>query len=127
MRQYFKSRGKSLQYAFEGIAYVFKTQQNARIHLIVITIVIILTFWLAIPYHDVAIIFLTIGMVLGIEFINTAIETLVDLVSPNYHPLAKIIKDICAGAVLICAIAAVFVGIFLFGPPLLAQLNIVTR
>lgn len=127
MRQYFKGRRKSFHYAFEGIKHVFKTQQNVRIHLIVITAVIILTFWLAIPFNDAAIIFLTIGMVLGTEFINTALEALVDLVSPDHHPLAKIVKDVCAGAVLICAIAAVLVGICLFGPPLLAKLNIVTR
>lgn len=127
MRQYLKGRGKSFQYAFEGIEHVLKTQQNVRIHLIVITAVIFLTFWLAIPLNDAAIIFLTIGMVLGAEFINTALEALVDLVSPDHHPLAKIVKDVCAGAVLICVIAAVLVGICLFGPPLLAKLNILIR
>ena len=127
MRQFFKSRGKSFQFAFEGIEHVFKTQQNAWIHLIVIAVVIILTFWLEIPFSEAAIIFLTIGMVLGAEFINTAIEALVDLVSPDHHHLAKITKDVCAAAVLIYAVAAVFVGICLFGPPLLAKLNIVIR
>lgn len=127
MRQYISGRGKSFLFAFRGIEHVLKTQPNARIHIIVITIVIFLTFWLEIPFHDVAVIFLTIGMVLGTEFLNTALETLVDLVSPGYHHLAKIVKDVSAGAVLICAISAVFVGICLFGPPLLVKLNIVTH
>jgi undecaprenol kinase len=127
MRQYINDRKKSFQFAFEGLAHVFRTQQNARIHLFVIAVVIFLALWLAIPLSDAAIVFLAIGMVLGLEFMNTALEALVDLISPDHHPLAKIVKDVCAGAVLICAIASVLVGICLFGPPLFAKLNIVTH
>ena len=64
MRQYISGRGKSFLFAFRGIEHVIKTQPNARIHIIVITVVILLTFWLAIPFRDVAIIFLTIGMLI---------------------------------------------------------------
>jgi diacylglycerol kinase len=94
---------------------------------VVIVIVFFFTIWLALPFEEIAMIILTIGLVLGAEFFNTAIEALVDLVSPDHHPLAKIVKDVCAGAVLICAVSAVLVGIFLFAPPLLSKLNITTR
>lgn len=127
MRQYLIDRGRSFRYALEGISYVFRTQKNAQIHLVIIVIVCFLALWLALPLEDLALIFLTIGFVLGAEFFNTAIETLVDLVSPDHHLLAKIAKDVCAGAVLICSISAVLVGIFLFGPPLLIKLNIVAH
>jgi diacylglycerol kinase len=65
---------------------------------------------------------LTIAMVFTAEFINTAIEAVVDLASPVHHPLAKVGKDVGAGAVLIAAIAAVLVGLLILGPPLWARL-----
>jgi len=127
MRQFLMDRAKSFRFAWEGISYVFRTQKNAQIHLVVIVIVCFMTIWLAIPVNGIALIFLTIGLVLSAEFFNTAIEALVDLVSPDHHPLAKIVKDVCAGAVLICAVTAILVGIFLFGPPLLSKLNLIPR
>lgn len=127
MGHYLLERGRSFRFAFEGIAYVFRTQKNAQIHLVVIIIVCFLAIWLALPLRDLALVFMTIGLVLGAEFFNTAIEALVDLVSPDHHPLAKIVKDVCAGAVLICSILAVLVGICLFGPLLLIKLNLIAR
>jgi diacylglycerol kinase len=127
MRQFLNGRAKSFTYAFEGINYVFKTQKNAQIHLIIIAVVILAACWLQLPGSDFAVIVLTIGLVLGAEFFNTAIETLVDLVSPGQHPLAKITKDVCAGGVLISAICAVFVGMFLFIPPIINKLAFVFK
>ncbi len=127
MGQFLLDRAKSFRFALEGISYVFRTQKNAQIHLVVIVIVCILAIWLALPVTEISLVFLTIGLVLGAEFFNTAIETVVDLVTPDHHPLAKIAKDVCAGAVLLCAITAVLVGIIIFGPPLLIKLNLVPR
>ena len=127
MRQYLSSRIKSFRFAFEGIGYVFLTQKNAQIHLIIIIVVLALAFWLAIPLRDLALILLTIGVVLGVEFINTALEKIIDLVSPGQHPLAKITKDVSAGAVLLLAIIAVLIGILILGPPLLEKLNILSK
>ena len=127
MRQYLSSRIKSFRFAFEGIGYVFLTQKNAQIHLIIIILVLALAFWLAIPLRDLALILLTIGMVLGAEFINTALEEIINLVSPGQHPLAKTTKDVGAGAVMLLAIIAVLIGILILGPPLLEKLNLTSK
>jgi diacylglycerol kinase len=78
--------------------------------------------WLGLPVRDWAVIVLTIAMVFTAEFINTAIEAIVDLASPDHHPLAKVGKDVGAGAVLVAALAAVVVGLLILGPPLWAKL-----
>lgn len=125
MLQYLAKRLKSFRYAFDGIGYVFRTQKNAQIHLLIIILVLILAVWLAIPLLDMAMIILTIGLVLGAEFINTALEAAVDLASPGSHPLARVAKDVGAGAVLLLAIIAVVIGLILLGPPLLEKLRII--
>ena len=127
MRQYLSSRFRSFRYAFEGIGYVFRTQKNAQIHLIIVIVVLALALWLAIPLNEIALILLTIGVVLGAEFINTALEASVDLISPGHHPLAKITKDVGAAAVLLLAIIAVAIGILILGPPLLEKLKLISR
>ncbi len=124
MRSYLARRLRSFGYAIEGISYVFRTQRNAQIHLLIVVLVLGLAAWLALPLLDVALIILTIGLVLGAEFFNTALEAVVDLTSPAQHPLAKIAKDVSAGAVLLLAILAVIIGLILLGPPLLERLRI---
>jgi diacylglycerol kinase len=109
---------QSFQNALAGVTYVVQTQRNAKIHLGAALVISALVAWLRIPLADAAIIILTIGMVLALEMLNTLVETLVDLVSPERHPLAGTAKDIAAGAVLISAMVAVAVGLFLLGPPL---------
>jgi diacylglycerol kinase len=79
--------------------------------------------WLELPGSDWAILVLTIAMVFTAEFINTAIEAILDLASPTYHPLAKVGKDVGAGAVLVAALAAIVVGLLILGPPLWAKLQ----
>ena len=101
---------------------MLKTQHNAWIHSMVATLVILLSAWLGIPARDWAVIVLTIAMVFTAEFINTAIEAVVDLASPLHHPLAKVGKDVGASAVLVSALAAVLVGLLILGPPLWARL-----
>ena len=75
------------------------------------------------PARDWAVLILTIAMVFTAEFINTAIEAVVDLASPEKHPLAKVGKDVGAAAVLISAIAAVLIGLLILGPPLWVKLK----
>jgi diacylglycerol kinase len=101
---------------------VLQTQQNAWIHSLVAAVVIALGVWLELEPGDWAILVLTIAMVFTAEFINTAIEAVVDLASPVQHPLAKVGKDVGAGAVLVAALAAIVVGLLILGPPLWARL-----
>jgi len=89
----------------------------------VATLVILMGLWLRLPARDWAVLILTITMVFTAEFINTAIEAVVDLASPARHPLAKVGKDVGAAAVLIAALAAVIIGLLLLGPPLYARLS----
>jgi len=109
---------ESLRHAFTGLWYAFKTQRNVRIHLIIAAAVVALGLWLTLTPMEWAILTLTIGGVLVSEMLNTVAETLVDMVSPGYHPLAKVVKDVTAGAVLLASILSIIVGLLLLGPPL---------
>ncbi|MFK8183481.1 MAG: diacylglycerol kinase family protein [Phormidesmis sp.] len=109
----------SFQYAWAGIAYAFTTQRNFRIHTTVGCIAITLCWLLKVSTVEAAIICLTIGAVLVMEILNTALESLVDLtVGQTYHELAKIAKDCAAGAVLMAAIVALTIALLIFVPPL---------
>jgi diacylglycerol kinase (ATP) len=108
----------SFKCAFAGLWYVFRTQRNARIHLSVATVVVAVGLWLGLSRTEWAIIALTVGLVLSAEAFNTVAEAAVDLATAEYHPLAKVAKDVAAGAVLLMAIAAVIVGLLILGPPL---------
>ncbi len=119
IKYFFVSRAQSFRHAFHGWYYVIRTQRNAWIHAFFSTLVILLAAWLRLPLHDWAILFLTIALVWTAEFINTALEAVVDLASPQHHPLAKVGKDVGAAAVLLSALAAVLVGLLVLGPPLL--------
>mgnify|MGYP001118401129 CR=1 FL=1 len=117
-KQFMQSRIHSFGHAFRGWGYVLKTQHNAWIHAVIATIVFFLAFWLGLPARDWAVLILTVTMVFAAEFVNTAIEAVVDLASPVHHPLAKVGKDVGAAAVLIAALAAVLIGLLILGPPL---------
>ncbi|MCX7680974.1 MAG: diacylglycerol kinase family protein [Anaerolineae bacterium] len=112
----------SFRYAFAGVGYALRTQRNTRIHLVIATVVIIMGIWLELSFVAWAVLILTIGFVLVSEMLNTVAETLVDLVHPGYHPLAKTVKDVTAGAVLLTAFISVIVGLLVLGPPLLNKL-----
>ncbi len=109
---------RSFYFAFAGIAYLFRTQRNARIELVIALVVCALGAWLRITRLEWAILVVMIAMVLILEGLNTALEAAVDLASPEIHPLAKVAKDVTAGMVLIAAIASVVVGLLILGPPL---------
>ncbi len=111
---------ESFRFAFSGLWYALRTQRNTRIHLSIAVGAVVLGLWLGLSPTQWAVLVLTIGFVLVSEMLNTVAEVLVDLVSPGYHPLAKVVKDVTAGAVLLAAIISVIVGLLVLGPPLWA-------
>jgi diacylglycerol kinase len=113
---------ESFRFAFSGLWYALRTQRNTRVHLAIAAVVVVLGVCLNLSYVQWAVLTLTIGFVLVSEMLNTVAETLVDLVSPGYHPLAKVVKDVTAGAVLLTAIISVVVGLLMLGPPLWKRL-----
>ena len=124
IKTFILSRIAAFGHAFRGWWYVLNTQHNAWIHSIVAIGVLILGLWLNLPARDWAVLVLTIAMVFMAEFINTAIEAVVDLASPVHHPLGKVGKDVGAGAVLVAALAAILIGVLILGPPLWVRLTL---
>lgn len=118
----------AFKHAFSGLFYVFKTQKNAWIHAIATILVAILAIILRLPALHLAILIIIIGLVWAAEALNTSIEALIDLISPDQHPLAKIAKDTGAASVLILSIAAVLIGLLILGPPIIsAIIRLITR
>jgi len=114
----------SFRHAIIGWWHVIRTQQNAWIHALATGATILMAAWLRLPIRDWGVLILTIAMVWTAEFLNTALEIVVDLASPKTHPLAKAGKDVGAAAVLIAAASAVVIGILIMGPPLLEKLSV---
>ncbi len=114
---------RSFGHALAGVWITFRTQRNARIHVLAALIVIALGSWLDLDLVRWSILTITIGAVLVGETINTAVEALVDLLSPQFHEQAKVAKDVSAGAVLLLGITAVVVGLLILGPPLWQKLS----
>ncbi|PSN15316.1 diacylglycerol kinase [filamentous cyanobacterium CCT1] len=113
----------SFKYAWQGVAYAFRTQRNFRIHVVVGSLAVSLAIALHLVPVELAVIILTCGVVLTLELINTALESVVDLtVQQTYHELAKIAKDCAAAAVLISALISLSVAACLLLPPLWHQL-----
>jgi diacylglycerol kinase len=117
------SRVHSLRYAWRGWWLVLRTQRNAWIHAAASLLVFALAAWLRIPSGEWALILLAVGLVWLAEFLNTALEAVVDLASPQTHPLARAGKDIGAAAVLIAAATAAAIGLLVLGPRLLARFD----
>ncbi len=117
------SRFRSFKPAIEGWWFVLRSQQNTWVHTVISILAIGLSFWLKISTIEWAIILLTMAVVWLTEFLNTAIEVVVNMVSPEPHPLAKAAKDISAAAVLIAALAALAIGLLIFLPPLIEHFN----
>ena len=116
------SRAQSFKHAFAGWWHVIRTQQNAWIHAFATLVVVALGWYLQLDWGQWADIVLAIGLVWLAEFLNTALEAVVDLASPTQHPLAKVGKDVGAAGVLIAAVVAALVGFTVLGPPLLERL-----
>ncbi len=103
-------------YAFHGLWYALRTQRNTRVHIAIATLAILVSIFLHISTVEFAMIFVAITGVFIAEMFNTVIEICVDLATPTYHPLAKIAKDVAAGAVLLNAMLSVVIGLFVLGP-----------
>lgn len=110
-------------YAVAGIRYALTTQPNFMLHVITGMVVLALGIMLDMSRGELTFIVTMIALVMTLELVNTALETVVDLVSPNYHPLAKIAKDVAAGAVLMMSLGAAGVGLLLFLPKILDILS----
>lgn len=106
----------SFQHALSGIIWAIKTEKNMRIHFCMMVMVILFGFILHIHLLEWIICIILFGLVIAAECFNTSVEKIVDLCSPNYNQLAKIAKDLSAGAVLIFAIISVIVGLIIFLP-----------
>lgn len=127
MGPFLKSRARSFRFAFAGWWFVLRTQRNAWIHAVISIAVILLALWLGLERRDWAIIVFTITLVWTAELINTALEAVVDLASPDDHRLARIGKDVGAAAVLIASGAALVIGILILGPPLIERLTMLSK
>jgi len=109
---------KSVALAFSGLYYAVRTQRHMRIHITVALIVILLGAIVSLNKLEWSIILLVIGGVISLELVNTAIESAIDLVQPTQHPLAKIVKDVAASAVLFMSVIAVLIGFIILTPKL---------
>ena len=116
---------KSFGYAIKGILVVFKEQLNFKIHIAVLAAVVLAAIFFKIERWEWIAVLLCGGMVLVTELLNSAIEYLVDLISPDYHIQAGKVKDVAAGAVLIATAFSVLVGILIFGKYLVAIISVV--
>ncbi len=123
MLHFVRSRFRSFRYAISGWWFVIKTQRNAWIHTTASVLVIVLAIWLHLTPRDWAVLILTIGFVWSAEFLNTALEAVVDLSTPNQHPLARVGKDVGAAAVLIAALSSIIIGGLVLGPPLIQKIQ----
>lgn len=124
MSSFFQTRARSFRYAFSGWWYVIRTQRNAWIHAIVSVTVLLVGIWLRLDPHDWAVIILAIALVWTAEFVNTALEAVVDLASPTQQYLARVGKDVGAATVLIASLASALIGLLIIGPPLWERLRI---
>ncbi|WP_140413608.1 diacylglycerol kinase [Marininema halotolerans] len=106
----------SFRYALDGLKYTLVSQRNMRIHYSAALIVLLLSLYLPLRKIEVLILFVCILLVIVAELINTAVEAVIDMVTTEFHPLAKVAKDVAAGAVLLCSGMAVVVGVSVFYP-----------
>jgi len=107
---------RSFGHAFCGTGFLLRTQANARIHAVATVVAVAAGFWFRISQGEWCAVVAAVGLVWTAEGVNTAIEAVVDLVSPDSHPLAGRAKDVAAGAVLCAAFAALGIGLLIFGP-----------
>lgn len=109
---------EAFRHAFAGCRYAFKTQKNFKIHFLVSFAVMFLAFWLQIPFEQFLFLFLAVVFGLVTEMANTALEKTVDLITEEYHPGAKVAKDVAAGMMLITALGLALIGLLILLPPL---------
>jgi diacylglycerol kinase (ATP) len=112
---------KSFGFAWAGIAYTWGHEPNFRIEVVVGILAVLLSLWLQVSPVPILVM---VAVVLALEIMNSAVEAIVDLASPDIHPLAKLAKDAAAGAVFLASLIAVLVGLFWMGPELLRKLGL---
>jgi len=112
----------SFGWAVSGLRSALRTEPHLRFHAAATVVVVVLAGVLPLTATDRALLALAVGLVWAAELVNTALEALVDLVSPGLHPVAGRVKDLAAGAVLVAAVAAAACGVAVLGPPLLGWL-----
>lgn len=118
-KQEYKKLINSFKYAIEGFISSFKTERNMKIHILAMILVIILGIYFKLNFIEWSLTIFAIVLVIGSELFNTAIETIVDMVSPEKNPKAKLAKDISAAAVLTFAIGAAIIGFLIFIPKII--------
>jgi diacylglycerol kinase len=117
------NRVQSLGYALAGWLYMLRYQKNTRIMAVASIAIFLVGLWLSIDATSWAILVVAITGVWMAEFLNAAVEAVVNLASPEFHPMAKVAKDVAAAAVLLGAVASVLIGLLVLGPPLLLKLT----
>lgn len=105
---------EGLRHALDGIAHVFRTQRYMRFHFLAVLFVMLIGLWLHFEISELILLFFAMFFVLFAEMINTAIEAAFDMLTTTYHPMAKMAKDVSAGAVLLATLNAIFVWVLLF-------------
>ncbi|ACL74958.1 diacylglycerol kinase family protein [Ruminiclostridium cellulolyticum] len=115
---------ESFNNAVQGIWYTILNERNMKIHLITGAFVILLSLWVQVSKIELTIICLTIAMVICFELINTAVEVVVNIIVDVYHPKAKIIKDVSAGAVFISAVFSIAIGILILADKIIYKLTL---
>lgn len=118
-----KDLWQSFSYAFSGLGWALKTQRNLRIHLVVGTVALALGWLSGLRVSEMAILAVAIALVITAELINTAFEALADASAPQFNPQIRIAKDVAAAGVLLAALGALAVAIFLLLPPILLRLS----
>ena len=112
---------RSMGFAFEGLRYAFSNQRSLRIESIIAGIIVVIGFALDISRLEWVIVIISIFFIIGLELVNTAIEAVVDLVSPEYHPVAKVAKDVASAAVLTSGVGGLVAGLVIFGAYILGD------
>ncbi len=116
------NRLQSFGYSLAGWLYMLRHQKNTRIMAVASLLVLALALWLQVDVSGLALLVLAITMVWMGEFVNAAVEAVVNLVTPDFHPMAKVAKDVASAAVLLGVVASVIIGLLVLGPPLLQRL-----
>ncbi len=116
---YINQRIKAFKHAIDGIVFFFKNETHAKIHLLAFISVMVLSFYFAIKSSEWLAILLVSALVICLEMLNSAIENLTDLASPEINPLAKKAKDLAAGSVLFSSCIAIIIGLIIFIPKFL--------
>ncbi len=111
---------KSFSFAITGIKTAIWSERNMRIHLVISTFVIACSFFFSLTQAEWIFVILAIGGMISLELVNTALERVVNLITEEFHPLAKQAKDIAAGAVFVYAVMAVVIGILIFLPRIMS-------